>query len=98
MVVYDSAAIYIDSQTTIQGRITAIDSIITALLTTAAKAAANDNISEYWLNDGQTQIKTMYKGADAVMKSIKSFETLKQHYVNQLNGRVMRLVDSKNFK
>jgi hypothetical protein len=97
MVVYDSAAIYIDSCTTLQAKITAIDQIIDALLSVAAKSAAGDNISEYSLNDGQTQIRTVYKGADQVTESIQKFEKLKQLYVNRLNGRAIRLVDAKNF-
>jgi len=97
MVIYDSADKYIESCTSLQDKITAIDAIITGLLSAAAKAAANDNISEYSINDGQVQIKSVYRGAAAVMNSIKQFEALKQFYVNQLNGRIIRLVDGKNF-
>lgn len=97
MAVFDSAYVYIECATDLQGKITRIDAIIDALMTTALKMAANDNISEYALNDGQTQIKTVYKGADAVLNSIKAFEGIRQTYINQLNGRVIRLVDSKSF-
>src|SRR3990167_65447 len=98
MVQYDSAQIYIDSATTLREKIVKIDLIIIALETTALKAASTDEISEYWLDDGQTKIKTVYKGADSVLKSIMAFESIKQMYINRLNGRVMRLVDSKNLK
>lgn len=97
MVIYDSAGVYINSVTDAKDKIVRIDAVINALLETAAKAAANDNITEYTLDSGQTKIKTMYRGAASVMASIKAFETLKQIYVNQVNGRVIRLVDSKNF-
>jgi hypothetical protein len=97
MVYYDSADIYIQSCTTIREKIARIDAIITALENTALKAAANDNITEYSLNDGQTIIRTVYKGADAVLNSIAAFEKIRQMYINRLNGRVMRLVDGKNF-
>ena len=98
MVQYDSAQIYIDSATTLREKIVKIDLIIIALETTALKAASTDEISEYWLDDGQTKIKTVYKGADSVLKSIMAFESIKQMYINRLNGRVMKLVDSKNLK
>jgi hypothetical protein len=97
MALYDSAAIYVDSATTLKDKITRIDAVIDALLTVALKAAANENITEYSLNDGQTQIKTAYRGTDSVMKSIQAFEAIKQMYVNRLNGRHIRLMDSKNF-
>ena len=98
MVVYDSAQVYIESSTNLCDKIEKIDAIIAALETTALKAASNDNIEEYWLDDGQSKIKTVYKGADEVMKSIVAFERMRQIYVNRLNGRVVRMVDSKSFR
>jgi len=98
MTIYDSAEIYISSATSTRSKITRIDAIIDALFTTALKAAENGDVTEYSLNDGQTTIRTVYKDAAAVMASIKSYEAIKQMYINQLNGRVFRLVDSKNFK
>jgi hypothetical protein len=97
MVYYDSASKYIDCASDLRDKITRIETIISALEDTALKAAANDNITEYSLNDGQTIIRTVYKGADAVLNSIMAFEKIRQMYINRLNGRVMRLVDSKNF-
>lgn len=98
MVIYDSAYIYVDSCTSVKEKITRIDAIITALEDTALKSAANDDIKEVNLDDGQTKIRTEYKGTDAVLKSIEGFIKLKNYYVNKLNGRVTRLVDSKSFR
>lgn len=97
MIIFNSAAIYIDSKTTLKDKIAAMDAVILALQSTALRAAANEDIQEYWLDDGQTKIKTYYKSVEAIMRSIKAFETLKEMYVNKLNGRVVRLVDGKNF-
>ena len=97
MVYFDSASVYIEGATSLRDKITRIDAVIEALLVTATSAAANDNISEYSLNDGQTQIRTAYKGTDQIFESINAFERLKQIYVNRLNGRSFRLVDGKNF-
>lgn len=97
MVYYDSAYKYIDCASDLRAKITRIDEIISALEDTALKAAGNDNITEYSLNDGQTIIRTVYKGADAVLNSIIAFEKIRQMYINRLSGRVMRLVDGKNF-
>lgn len=95
--VFDSAAVYIECASDLKDKITRIDAIISALLTVATTMAANDNITEYMLNDGQTQIRTVYKGADKVFHSIQAFERLRQTYINRLNGRVVRLVDGSNF-
>ena len=97
-VIYDSAAAYIEDCVALEEKVTRIDAVIDALMTTALKAAGNDNIDEYWLDDGQTKIKTIYRGADALMSSIRSFEQLRQMYLNRLNGHVVRLVDSKSLR
>jgi hypothetical protein len=97
MATFDSEAKYLQSQTSLAARITAIDAIIDALMLVAAEAAEDDNINEYWLNDGQTQIKTIYKGAHNVERSIQKFERLRNMYLGRLRGRMTRLVDSKNF-
>lgn len=94
--IFESEYKYIESCTTTQGKLDAVRAIIDALLLTAAKAATNDHIEEYWLNDGQTQIKTIYKGADKVYKSIEAFKRLEQEYMNRLHGRVMRAIDGSN--
>lgn len=98
MVIYNSAAIYIDSATSLKDKICKIDEIINGLMTTALASAATDQFTEYVLDDGQTKIRASYKGTDAIFNSIKSFETLKQMYKNQLNGRTFRLVPGQSFR
>lgn len=95
-VTYDSAAIYIDQATDLRDKISRMDQVINALMTTALNAASTANFSEYSLNDGQTIIKTVYRTVEDIQRSIIAFERLRQLYVNRLNGRVSRMVDSKN--
>lgn len=97
MVEFDSSKVYIELASTIEEKISRIDSIINALLLSAVDAASNDGISEYWLDNGQTKIKTVYRSTAAIYSSIEAFKKLKEYYINQNNGRVFRLVDSKNF-
>lgn len=98
MIYYDSADIYIESATSIRDKITRIKAIITALENSALKAAANGNISEYSLDDGQTKIRTAYRNPAEVANSITAFDTILQRYINKLNPRIVRLVDHKNFR
>jgi hypothetical protein len=97
MVIYNSASIYIDSATSLRDKITRIDAIISALETTSLRAAAGEDVEEYWLDDGQTKIKTITRGLDKITASIQAFERLRQMYINRLNGRMVRLNDSRNF-
>lgn len=98
MVIYDSEAIYIETATTIAGKIIKLDAIILALETEALNRAANEGISEYSLDDGQTKIKTVYRSTKDILNSIQSFIKMKEYYYNKLNGRVYRLTDGKSLK
>lgn len=76
----------------------AVDAIIDALLLQAADTAGTSNYSEYYLDDGQTRISTKYRSVMDVQAGIFAFERLRQMYLNRLNGRMIRLVDGKNFR
>jgi hypothetical protein len=96
MIYYDSLAVYIQSATTRKARLAKIEECIDMLYNTALKAAETDNMSEYSLDDGQTKIKTVYKGTKGVLDAINILEIQKQRLINQINGRITRAVDSKN--
>lgn len=96
-IIYDSADLYIECATDLRAKIARINAIITALENAAVKGAATGHLSEYNLDDGQTKIRTAYRNMEEVMQAIKSFEQIRQMYINRLNGRHVRLVDSKNF-
>ena len=98
MLTFDSSSIYVTSATTSREKLARVNAIITALEDVALKAAANGDISQYSLDDGQVKIMTTYRTAEDVSKSIQAFEVIKQRYINQINGRMVRLVDSKNFR
>jgi len=99
MVYYESCRKYIESCTTLEDKIAAIDAIIDALILSAADIAGNgDQVNEYQLNDGQTIIREVYRGSERISSAITAFETIKQRYVSRLNGRVRRLVNSKSFR
>lgn len=97
MVTYTSASEYIMSKAGARAKIAAIDLIIDKLLEASLKAAESDLYQEVWLNDGQSQYKTIYNGAQSIQRSIEAFQRTRHYYVNQLNGRRVRLIDSKNF-
>lgn len=96
MAIYASTGTYISEAKTNAERLARVEKVIDALLETAANSAGSDNITSYSMDDGQTKIQTTYKGVDAIMRSIAEFEKLKNYYKNQIDGRITRMVDSKN--
>lgn len=88
---------YVESAESLRDKISRIDTIINSLFNAAVKAAETGNYEEYNLDDGQTKIRARYKDGAAINASIQAFENMRTMYINRLNGREMRLVDSKNF-
>lgn len=96
-VIYDSAGIYVASRQSNVDKIIAIDAIISKLEELALISAGTINIDEYSLDDGQTKIRTKYRSGADIATSIMDFMRIREIYVNRVNGRMVRLVDSRNF-
>jgi len=85
-----------ENPTTAREMIASIDTIILTLMGAIAKAATTGNMEEYKLDDGQTKISVRYKDVEALTASFNGLIKMKQYYINSLNGRMTRLMDSKN--
>lgn len=97
MVIFKSASEYIGSCASLAAKIAALNAIQEALLTTAMRAVEQGDISQYSLNDGQVIISTTYRNSKEITEAYQAFERIKQMFINQKNGRMVRLVDSKTF-
>lgn len=96
MSTFQSETLYLDSVTDMLAKVKAIDAIIAALLVLAAGAVGKEDVKEYMLDDGQTKIRTEFRGMSAILKATTDYERLRQQYMNRLNGRTVRLVDSQS--
>lgn len=97
-VVYYSEKNYLASITDLALKITKIEAMIQVLMDGGLDASANNNVAEYWLDSGQTKIKTVYRGAESIMATVKMLEAMKVYYSNKINGNVFRLIDSRNLR
>lgn len=79
-----------------QDRVDKINAIIDTLLDAQIAFQADPNKKEYRLDDGQTKVSVQYRDLEAVAAAILVWERTKQIYLNRINGRMVRLVDSKN--
>jgi len=96
-VVFDSTYEYVSSCSSLQEKVRRLDVIILALMDSALKAAFAEGKKEYWLDDGQIRTKIVRMSVEEMSNSILAMEKMKQMYLNQLNRRQVRLVDSRNF-
>lgn len=102
MVTYQSTYEYINTPAELSVKIARLKNIINAYSETLLAGATTGNILEYSLDDGQSKIKTVYRGATDLANSIQGLEKLLEIYIvryNKLkNGSITRLSDSKNFR
>ena len=76
-------------------RLAAIDELIEMTILKQSDAITNNDpsISEYQFEDGQVKIRTAYRSSTDFKSALISLESIRQIYLNRLNGRVMSLVD-----
>lgn len=96
MIYYEKAADYFGTCTEMDEKITKVQQVIDALLTLSLTAVENEIYEEYQLSDGQTTIRARYRGLSAILAAIKGYESIKQLYINQRQGRTMTMVDGIN--
>lgn len=91
---------YINSRTSIQAKVLAIEVLIDSMFTAVAESigGAGAGISQYSLDDGQVKINTTYRSVQEVQAGIHSLESLKQMYLSRLTGRVTVLRDEKSLR
>lgn len=92
---YNTISLYLESKTSVLERIKAIEILIDAMSLKIGDVASGQNsiISEYWMDDGQMKVKTVYRSLADVEAGISALEKLKQRYVNKYNGRDFVLRD-----
>ena len=90
---------YIIDSTGLKQRYDRITQIITALENQMILAAGNSTTEEYSLNDGQIQIRTMYRSPDSISKAIDAFEKIRNRILAELTGTTrVRLADAQTIQ
>ncbi len=89
--------VYLDSATDAMDKIARYDAIINGLITAAQRATANEDVEEYFMDDGQQKIRYRYRTASDAFKAIINFKRLRYEEHARLFGRTRRLVPQRNF-
>lgn len=82
---------YIQSKSDLEGKITAIDTLINNMLAKMLEVVSNEGTATYSLDDGQSKISTTYRSVEEVEKGIFALEKLKNLYVRRYSGRAVVL-------
>lgn len=96
--IYNDFGIYVDEASDYVTKIERIDAVIVAMEDSLLKAAVNQHITEYMLDDGQTKIRTEYRNVEEISESIRGLERVRQIYINRLNKRIVNYRDAKSLR
>lgn len=79
---------YVAEKESIEGKLAALEVIISKLELSLIDAADSSLYKEYKMKDGQMEVWARYNSVDEVINQIKSLEKLKIYYKSKLTGRV----------
>ena len=86
------------SATQIRSKIAQLDAIISALYVTALKSVQGGDIYYHEIDTGQSRQRVQYSTVDSIVKAIEGYEKLRMMLQVKLQPRMVRLMDSKNFR
>jgi len=100
-IVYTSIPAILSSATGLQAQIDLIDTILVGMLLAINTANASGHFESYKLDTGQTKNEVTYRSLGDLQKAYNDMFKTRQMVTAQLNnnrqGRIVRLVDGKNF-
>lgn len=88
-------SVYLETKSSLLLKINALEVLIDKMLLRIAESVDGQAavLDEYWMDDGQMKVKTIFRSIDQLEKGIKGLIKLKNLYQNQFNGRGMVLRD-----
>ena len=88
---------YIQSKTTLNAKIIAIEALIDTMLLSSIEAIENSGTASYSMDDGQMKVMTQYRSMAEVTAGVLALEKLLQIYINRRNGNVTVLRSRLNY-
>ena len=79
---------YIQSKTSLNAKIIAIEELIDAMLLSTVESIENSGTASYSMDDGQMKVMTQYRSVTEVMAGVKALEKILQMYINRRNGNI----------
>lgn len=88
---------YIQSKSSLDAKIVAIEALIDAMLLESIDAIGNSGTASYSMDDGQMKVSTEYRSIGAITDGIKGLEKILQIYINRRNGNLVILRGRLNY-
>ena len=88
---------YIQSKTSLNAKIVAIEALIDQMLLSAIDAIDDSGTASYSMDDGQMKVTTQFRSMTEITAGIRSLEKILQLYINRRNGSVTILRSRLNY-
>jgi hypothetical protein len=100
-VIYYNIPAILEAAGTLEARVAMIDTILTGMETAMLTATTTGQFEEYKLDTGQTKNEVRYRSIGELQKAYEGLLKIQQMLLTRINasrqGRVIRMVDGKNF-
>lgn len=83
---------YVECKSKIIGKIATYDLLIESMEKTLLEATVSGHLNQWELDDGQMKVRSMYRSVDQLVNGMQGLRKIRQDYINQYNGRGIRLV------
>jgi predicted signal transduction protein with EAL and GGDEF domain len=97
MTTYNNFKEYIQSQSTLDAKILAIEALIDEMLLNTIDTIGDSGTMSYSLDDGQMKVLTQYRSAKEITAGVLSLEKLKNIYVGRRDGNITILRGGLNY-
>ncbi len=83
---------YVECSSKIIGKVATYDLLIEGLEASILSATLSGQYAEYEMDDGQMKVRIRFRSIDQMIAGMQGLRKIRQDYINQYNGRGIRLV------
>lgn len=83
---------YIECKSKLLDKVAVYDLLIDGLEKSILEATLSGQYAEYEMDDGQMKVRSRFRSIDQMIAGMQGLRKIRQDYINQYNGRGIRLV------
>jgi len=85
---YYSITQYVDAKSKLIGKVATYDLLIESMEKAILLGTESGHINQYEMDDGQMKVRANYRSISEMVRAVKGLETLRQMYINRINGSI----------
>jgi hypothetical protein len=83
---------YVECKEKLIGKVAVYDLLIEGLEKSILEATVSGQYAEYEMDDGQMKVRSRFRSIDQMIAGMQGLRKIRQDYINQINGRGIRMV------